>query len=346
VKPGFSPLDEQLELTEKHWSEGVSKLSVYLSGITDFEQAAEVLERVGRIHSSSGSVWGRTKKWGEVFKKEEEKERAQAETVDEKHGVVPGEEKSGPRMGAGMDGVMVNIREEGWKETKVGCLFEVGRKREIDPQTQEEVEVGCALKNTYVAHLGGPEVFGQAVWAEARRRHWTAALDTQVLGDGAVWIWNLAGEHFYDSQQGVDWYHAKEHLANAALLLHGEGTPAMHRWLNEQETTLFQGHAEEVAQKITADATPKDTAKEALLREAGYFENNKRRMDYLEMRIQGWVIGSGMVESGGKQYKARLTGPGMQWSRSGAERLLPIRSAILSGRFDELWRRAINSPQN
>jgi hypothetical protein len=167
-----------------------------------------------------------------------------------------------------------------------------------------------------------------------------------VLGDGAVWIWNLAQEHFYDSEQVVDWYHAKEHLANAALLLHGEGSPAMHRWLNEQETGLFQGHAEEIARKITSDAAGKGSVKDDLLKEAGYFENNKRRMDYLEMRIQGWIIGSGMVESGGKQYKARFTGPGMQWGRPGAERLLPVRSAILSDRFDELWYRAYNSPQN
>jgi len=67
-------------------------------------------------------------------------------------------------------------------------------------------------------------------------------------------------------------------------------------------------------------------------------------MDYLEMRIQGWVIGSGMVESGAKQFKARLAGPGMRWSRSGAERMLPIRSAILSGRFDHVWLSAQNSP--
>ena len=52
-----------------------------------------------------------------------------------------------------------------------------------------------------------------------------------------------------------------------------------------------------------------------------------------------------MVESGAKQFKARLAGPGMHWSRAGAERLLPIRSAILSDRFDQAWRSAYNSPQ-
>jgi hypothetical protein len=69
-------------------------------------------------------------------------------------------------------------------------------------------------------------------------------------------------------------------------------------------------------------------------------------MNYQDMREEGWVIGSGMVESGAKQFKARMAGPGMRWSRSGAENLIPIRKAILSDRFDDLWRQAYNSPPN
>jgi hypothetical protein len=53
-----------------------------------------------------------------------------------------------------------------------------------------------------------------------------------------------------------------------------------------------------------------------------------------------------MVESAAKQYKGRFCGAGMRWSRSGAERLIPVRSAILSKRFDRLWRLAYNSPPN
>ena len=69
-------------------------------------------------------------------------------------------------------------------------------------------------------------------------------------------------------------------------------------------------------------------------------------MQYQELREDGWVIGSGMVESACKQFKARFTGPGMHWSRSGCERLIPVRAAIMSQRFDELWRRVYNSPPN
>ena len=69
-------------------------------------------------------------------------------------------------------------------------------------------------------------------------------------------------------------------------------------------------------------------------------------MQYLEMRENGYPIGSGMVESGCKQFRMRFTGPGMRWSRLGAERLLPMRAAILSRRFDDAWAAAYRSPPN
>jgi len=34
----------------------------------------------------------------------------------------------------------------------------------------------------------------------------------------------------------------------------------------------------------------------------------------------------------------------MRWNRSGAENLLPVRTAILSQRYDQLWDRVYNSP--
>ena len=71
-------------------------------------------------------------------------------------------------------------------------------------------------------------------------------------------------------------------------------------------------------------ATPaKPEWAEDLKREAGYFRQHQHRMNYLEMREEDWIIGSGMVEGGAKRYQARLCGPGMRWSRKGAENLTP-----------------------
>ena len=333
-------------LKEKNWSEGIAKWMVWLSGVVDFETAEEILQRVGQVNVSDTSIWRCTQGRGKQFQTLAERERAQAMALPRKHGEPLRELTPKGRMGIAMDGGMIHIREEGWKELKVGCVFEVEVLPTLDEVTGEVVELGHAVRNSYVAHLGGAEVFGEKGWAEARRRGWERAVESEVIGDGALWIWNLAKEHFYDSHQVVDWYHASEHLAAASHLLYGEGTAAAERWFKAQKTALFQGHALRIAQELSATAEERHEVAEELRREGGYFRNNHRRMNYLEMREEGWPIGSGMVESGIKQFKARFTGPGMRWSRSGAERLLPIRAAIMSGRFDSVWQQACNSPPN
>ena len=64
------------------------------------------------------------------------------------------------------------------------------------------------------------------------------------------------------------------------------------------------------------------------------------------MREEEWPIGRDMVESGANQFKARFSGPGMRWSRQGAENLLPVRATVLSGRFDQMGDAAKNLPSS
>jgi hypothetical protein len=346
AKAGFFPLDSQLKLWEGHWSEGVAQDAVWLGGlVSSFEHARAVLDRLGRIQMATTSVWRRVQVWGAQFQAIQEAEREQANAVPAKWEPPSRAEKTDQRMGVAMDGTIIYIRQEGFKELKVGAVFEVAVRPTKDPTTKELLELAHAINNTYVAYLGGPEALGELLWTEARRRGWEQAQDTEALGDGAVWIWNQASLHFGDSRQLIDWYHAKEHLTDAAKLLKGEGTPALERWLNSRETLLYQGHADRISCELEQAAAEKtgETA-DKLKTEAGYFFEHQHRMNYLEMREEEWAIGSGMVESAGKQFKMRFDGPGMRWSRSGAENLVPIRCAILSGRFDEVWSRAYNSP--
>jgi Uncharacterised protein family (UPF0236) len=323
---GFFPLDEQLQLWEVHWSEGGARLVVWLSGQATFGEASEILAEVGQIHVSTSTVWRQAQRWGEALKAIEQQQADKVHHLPSREEMIPGEATSTERMGEAMDGAKMYVLGEGWKEFKVGCLFEIVERPTIVKGTLEWEVLGHAVHNTYVAHLGGPE----------------------VLGDGATWIWNLADEHFYDSLRGVDWYHGTEHLAHAAESLYGEdSSPVKQRWLNEHKQVLFEGQALPLGQTLRDLAAGKTgSSQDDLLEQAGYFENNQHRMNYMELREDGWLIGSGMVESGAKQFKDRFTGPGMRWSRPGAERLLPIRAAVMSRTFDDAWRAIYKSPNN
>ena len=346
VRVVFFPLDRQLGIKQARWSEQVTKQAVWLSGLVTFEQAAEILRRVGRIEISDSSVWRQAQEWGAEFAAIETAERRLANALPGQRDVLRRAARSDGPMGVAMDGSMIHIREEGWKELKIGCVFDLEVRPTRDHETGDWEDVAHAVRNSYRAHLGGPDIFGQLVWAEARRRNWERAIDTEVLGDAAAWIWNQALEHFYDSHQVVDWYHATEHLAEAARLLKGEGTQAAKQWYTRRKTMLFQGHAARIAQELSAAAEEQPDGAEELEKQAGYFRNNQHRMNYQEMREGKWLIGSGMVESGAKQFKARFTGPGMRWNRSGAQNLIPVRAAVMSRRFDAIWQRAYNSPKS
>jgi hypothetical protein len=331
----------------EYWSEEVVRQGVWLSGQVSYEAATAILERVGGLSVPRTSVWRQSQDWGKRMKRQEEKERSQAMALpmrwEQWHPVAAAERC---RLGAAMDGAMVHVRGEGWKELKVGCVFDIAVQFARAEHTGEPLEVARAAETSYVAHLGGTGSFGELVWKEARRRHWDQALDTQVIGDGAPWIWNLANLHFGDSHQVVDWYHAKDHLAAAVRLFHPDDETAFGKQLASLETLLYRGHARQLADSLDQAAVVHPDQAEGLHREATYFRTNQRRMNYMELREGRWLIGSGAVESGAKQYKHRFTGPGMRWSRKGIENLIPIRSAFLSGRFDDVWDTVKRSPPN
>lgn len=333
----FSPLDKQLVIQDRHWSEGISRQVVRLSGRMAYEAVVETLQEVGQIHLSKSSAWRLSQGWGQRLKDQADPQKAAQPT---NAAVVE-------RMSASLDGAMVYVLTEGWKELKVGTISEVIAEPTLDPLTLEEEPLARACHTSYVAQLGGPEEIGKQIWQEAIRRGWQQAHETEVVADGAPWIWNLAGDYFYDSTQVVDWYHASEHLASAAQQLYPQEEGIRKRWLHEHKTMLFQGHADRVVQHLQKKAdTASRTAKEALQQEAGYFETHKHRMYYLDFRNEGWLIGSGTVESAAKQYKHRFTGPGMRWSRTGLENLIPVCSLVLSHTFTHAWQSLYFAPTN
>lgn len=342
----FFPLDEQLGVRRGQCSEQVARQAVWMYGHTSGAVAVEALQRLSGVALSETSLWRCVQQWGEPLQAAAELRQASANALPLRGEAGPTVLRSAQNMGVAMDGAKVHLRKEGWKELKIGCVFDIKVRKQPLPETEEVEERAQAVHTSYVGLLGGVEAFGRTLWTEAVRRKVPQAHDSIVVGDGAHWIWDLAQEHYGGSWQVVDWYHAKQHLHQAATLALGEGSATAQQWVKTMRTPLYQGQTWQVSAGIKALAAEHPQVAKALLTEAGYFETNKRRMQYLEVRDAGLPMGSGMVESGCKQFGARFAGAGMRWSRAGAERLIPIRAAILSNRFDEMWAVALHSPLN
>ena len=227
-----------------------------------------------------------------------------------------------------MDGGMVNIRQEGWRELKVGAVFDIEQHWERDAHTQQLEPRAHATQVKYSAVLGSKDHFAPALWALAVHQQVPTAKELCVCADGAAWIWNVADEYFPVSRQIVDWFHATQHLSQAAQSRYPDDESQRHRWLKVQRDRLYLG-------QVDAVMTALDQA--GLSAEAHYFREHQRRMQYLEFREEGYPIGSGTVESGVKQFKQRLTGAGMRWNAPAAEQMILLRAAVLDGDFDALW---------
>jgi hypothetical protein len=319
------------------------------AALRSFEQAVQTYERLTGVGISDTSGWRRVQEYGQRLVKVRQEEAKGVWEAMGRGECVPGEESEAVQRGVALDGTMVHIREEGWKEVKIGCVFEF----EVEPgaiNSQEDEEEKVRAKNlSYCAWLGGVEDFAKQQWAEAVRRGMPRSRDQVVLGDGAPWIWNLADDCYPDSVRIVDWYHAMEHLWSGANAVYGPETAAARRWVKRREEQLALGEVhkiiaalEQLAEvelvEVKGEGAIGSELQRDLEREANYFRTNKRRMHYQDFREEGYPIGSGMVESGCKNVVgARLKGPGMRWSRTGAERMLALRSELLSDRWDEAW---------
>jgi hypothetical protein len=325
------PLDKQLELNATAYSQQMAHKMVWLSGLLSYEQCAAVFEEIGERQIPASSIWRQTQYHGQRLQAcvEQQQEQVRVERV-----ILPDVKYDhDQRKGLSMDGGMVNIRGEGWRELKVGAVFDVQTRLERNPQTQQLDEMAHGVNVHYTAVLGSKDTFAPALWALAVQHQLPTARERAVIGDGAAWVWNVAEDVCPDGRQIVDWFHAVQHLAESANALYPDEKDdnKRQRWLKTYKDHLYMGRIH----KIIAALCKRE--REDL---AAYFENHQRRMQYLEFREEGFPIGSGVIESSVKQFKHRLTGPGMRWNADNANRMLVIRAAVLGNDFHDLWQQA------
>lgn len=326
ARQAFSPLDERWQVSESVYSPERAKQMVWLAGLLPYAQAAAVFERIGHCAIPVTSLWRETQAQGDRLCAHVRHQQDQVAV--ERVVLPPAGQDHAQRQGVSLDGGLVNVRGEGWKEFKVGTVYDVVTRAEPDPETGELIDQPHGSRMSYCAVLGSVNEFAPALWALAVERQLPQAADLSLTADGAEWIWNLAADYFPDAVQIVDWYHATQHLAQAAEALHPHDEPAAQRWQHDRRHHLYLGEI----QRLTE---PLDQA--GLVSHAHYFHTHQRRMQYQAFHEDGYPIGSGTVESGIKRFKHRLTGPGMRWSRPAAHRMLVIRAAIMSDNFDNLW---------
>jgi hypothetical protein len=337
---GYCPKDRVLDIEGTSYSSGVrrmmSRVGAYRSfgiGHEDLYELADIRVNAKEVERVSEMVGAQV----EAFHARE----AEAALSDK---IVP--IRPVPRMYMCMDGTGVPVvksetegrqgkGEDGQaktREAKLGCIFtQTGVDKEGRPVRDEE-------STSYTGAIESAEAFGQRMYQEARRRGLDRAADVCVLGDGALWIWNIADELFYGATQIVDLYHAREHYWNVAKACFGQNKEKLHQWTEERRSELDDGKVEDVVDAIKLLMSLPGCDKEACGREIRYFEKNGDRMRYGDFKSRGLFVGSGVVEAGCRTIVGqRLKQSGMHWTVKGANSIIALRCSLLSNRWEDFW---------
>lgn len=221
------------------------------------------------------------------------------------------------------------------REVKLGCVF---------TQHTTDVEghpIRDAASTTYLCGLETAGDFGIRLRREAFRRGLSQSQRVVLLGDGAVWVWEVGRVNFPRAIEILDYYHAREHLTRLVEALVGKGTPAATQLQERWESWLWEGQVKRLLKRARRRGQAGGAQlPEAVPTELGYFEKNQTRMRYGEFRRQGLFIGSGVVEAGCKTVVGqRAKQSGMCWTEAGLLAVLHTRCALLGGQFDAFWDR-------
>ena len=340
---GQFPADVELDIENTQFSPGVRRMLAAVGQESPFDHGRQQIKLLADLEVTTKAVERTAEAIGEDIERGEQREIQRAVQLDLP--LILGEPI--PILYVQMDGTGVPVVK---KET-------VGRKGKTDdrPAHTREVKLGCvftqatwdkdgyALRDpdstTYVGAIETAEEFGKRIYLEAWNRGWSRAKKKVVMGDGAEWIWNLAGQHFPGAVQIVDQYHARQHFWDLARRIRPNDGAAQKAWMKvHQERLLDKGKIEKLVAALRSTTHTSSEVVEKLRTEADYFEKNAERMRYPKFRKQHLFVGSGVIEAGCKTViGSRLKQSGMFWTVRGANAVIALRCCHLNHRMENYW---------
>ncbi len=337
---GFCPRDRALGLLDTTLSPAVTRMVGLVGAMVSFAEGAELMCELAGVAVDVKQVERTAKALGR-------------EMAEDERRVVEPSPPTAPTLYLGMDGTGVPMRRselagragkqpDGSAKTREVKLCTVwsaeGRDKEgIPVRDHGSVSYSAAIESAASRDTDQTlSAFAGRVGREARRRGFDQAPRRVVLGDGALWIWNLADELFPGAVQIVDLYHAKHHLSDVAKAIYGAGTDLARQWAKQRHQELDDGHMGTLLLALRAHAEANEEARKCL----DYVIRNHSRMRYPEFRSKGLSVSTGVVEAGCKvAIGTRLKRAGMHWTVAGADAIIALRCCKLSGRFEDFWER-------
>ena len=252
-------------------------------------------------------------------------------------------------MAVSLDGVMAPMKD-GQRQAKRTHARTLGKSPSGPAGYQE---VGCATVSYYDRHGERLGTRRMARMPEANKATLKHQLTAEVMGalrqrpelrgvkvaDGAPDNWSYLGETLPFGIEGLDFYHAAEHLDAALAAAYGEGTPTYQERVETLSIVLRdEPHGVDKVIGALRRLRTRYPRRQAIPKALAYFRDHCHRMCYADLRAQNLPIGSGVVEAACKTLVSqRLKRSGMRWRTTGGQAILTLRALCQSERFERAW---------
>lgn len=306
---GYYPIDQRLKLSnQSRMSIQKEKQLALLSVRLPYEEAHKVYEELTRQSAGRMSAHRSVQRLGSKTSVEissrAKKPKLSRQDCGKNHATA--------------DGTMIHIREEGWKEAKVGACYEVDSERR-------------AQRVRYVGTLENREQLGKQLYELCGKPGLDQTSEMAFISDAAEWLSEIQQLHFPQATAIVDFWHAAEYLWKVARSFYAEGSQQSRDWAEKKVYQLRKGLLGSVLRSLRHMQPKTQEQKELLKNTIRYFHNHGHKMNYPLYEQKGFHIGSGIAEGACKYViQSRFKQAGMRWSRMGAENLLRLRICYLN----------------
>lgn len=223
-----------------------------------------------------------------------------------------------------------------WHDIKLGVVLVRPPGPSADPTQLAQRVLPAPVVRSVVAGVQTRQEFGPRVAAEVGRLQLANDAKLTVLGDGAEWIWNLAGDHFPQARQVLDFWHAAEHLASAGRVSFSNAED-LSGWLSRAKQTLAADGYSGVCLSLW-EASKGEPMGEGVVKEWNYFAGHQGRMNYAVRLHRGQSIGSGAVEGAIKQLvNLRVKRTAARWDVGRVANFVQLLAQADTAEWHEHW---------
>ena len=316
----FCPLDKEARII----GSATPKLSKMISDKYSRSSVDEVKDDFENNHGrplSRGHIQDVAEKVGSIALVKEESWR-----------YVPVLDEDIATISIGMDGAMMLMRKDGYREAMSGSIAFYNKD-------------GHRLHTDYIAatpEYGKSDFFKRMTREIEHIKKKYPKAHYVGIADGASSNWTFLEDH--TAIQITDFYHAAEYLTKASQAIFQKNQEKQRiEWLESHCHDLKhnQGAVNEQLEElkiIRNERKLSEAKKEKLESVITYFTNQGHRMDYSKYREQNLPIGSGVTEAACKTIiKQRLCRSGMRWKDRGAAIVLALKCLNKSKRWEHFW---------